>query len=295
MRHPLGTSCDQQWWPLGATLLLLAFSASAQQQSVPNAVALEEEVEEIPEWTVEVIVFEYVGNAAGTTELFDPEPLPEPDLEPELEITLPARLTAKRYRITDAPESYGVRSWLQFAEDEELELIETFEQSGFRLLPAEELQLGAAYERLETLGAYRPLVHGGWTQPLIEQAPPVPIKLRRVGDPPLRLDGTFSLYLSRFLHLVVDLALEAPVEPSGTPEGAYVAGYGDNQNTFAYQNPVAPPPTFFRIQEDRIMRNNEVRYFDHPKFGVIARVMRIETPTEEELDTTSDLLPGVAN
>ena len=43
------------------------------------------------------------------------------------------------------------------------------------------------------------------------------------------------------------------------------------------------------------MRNNEVRYFDHPKFGVIARITRIEEEEPESLDTTDDLLPGTGN
>ena len=30
------------------------------------------------------------------------------------------------------------------------------------------------------------------------------------------------------------------------------------------------------------MRNGELRYFDHPKFGVLAKITRIETEEEED-------------
>jgi hypothetical protein len=55
------------------------------------------------------------------------------------------------------------------------------------------------------------------------------------------------------------------------------------------------PSVFYRIREDRIVRNNEVRYYDHPKFGVIARITRIEEESPEDVDTTNDLLPGAVN
>ncbi len=36
------------------------------------------------------------------------------------------------------------------------------------------------------------------------------------------------------------------------------------------------PPVYYRISEDRILRNGEVRYYDHPKFGLLAKVTRVE-------------------
>ena len=288
MRKP-GPTCA-----LLAALVLASTPSTAQQQSVPNAVSLETEIEEIREYSVELIVFEYVGAAAGSVEIFDPEPLPEPEAEPDLSVTLPDQLTAKRERVEDLPAEGRVRSRLVSGEPEELELIPTFEQSGLRLLPAEQFQLTGAYDRLVRLDAYRPLIHAGWIQPTVEQAETTPVRLRRISDPPLRLDGTVSLYLSRFLHLVVDLALEKQGGAAGmTADRPYQPSYGSER--YAYGLPIIQPSTYFRIQEDRIMRTDEVRYFDHPKFGVIARVARIEAPAEDDLDTTGDLLPGIGN
>jgi hypothetical protein len=47
------------------------------------------------------------------------------------------------------------------------------------------------------------------------------------------------------------------------------------------------PPVYYRIQENRILKNGELRYFDHPKFGVLAKVTRVE---EEEETGDTELL-----
>ena len=60
-------------WLTGLVLLGAGAVLPAQQQIAPNAVQLESEVEEIPRYAVELIVFEYVGAAANTTEIFEPE------------------------------------------------------------------------------------------------------------------------------------------------------------------------------------------------------------------------------
>ena len=48
-------------------------------------------------------------------------------------------------------------------------------------------------------------------QATYEKDQTLPLRLRRLGNAPLRLDGTVMLYLSRYLHLVVDLTIESGV------------------------------------------------------------------------------------
>ena len=52
-----------------------------------------------------------------------------------------------------------------------------------------------------------------------------------------------------------------------------------------------PSPIRYRIFEDRIVKNGETRYFDHPKFGVIAKVTLSEQTEEENIDDIDNLLP----
>lgn len=181
---------------------------------------------------------------------------------------------------------------------QELEEIVTYQQSGHILLDSQEFVLTDIYQKLVDLDAYQPLMHTAWVQPTVDKDESTTLKLRRIGDPPLRLNGTVTLYLSRFLHLVLDLALEekSPQRMTGRQES--VRYYGDDQSRTAFNlDPqFITPSTLYRIQEDRIVRNGELRYYDHPKFGVIAKITRIEEEEPEvELDTTNDLLPGGIN
>ena len=276
----------------------------AQQQALPNVVQLESEEEPVRRYSVEVIVFEYAGTAANTTEIFDPEPMPEAplflegDLDPD---AAPAVFSDRPLPVAIDPAD-DEALMLEPGEEppsvlltgETLEEIPTFESAGIEFIDPAGYQLTSAWERLENLDAYRPLMHTAWIQPTVEKEETSPLPLRRIGDPPLRLTGEFTLYLSRFLHLVVDLSLEQRPSPGATAGPDRVRYYGDSQSSasLSFGPEFAEPRTIYRINEDRIVRNNEVRYYDHPKFGVIARITRIEEELPEDIDTTSDLLPG---
>jgi hypothetical protein len=97
---------------------------------------------------------------------------------------------------------------------------------------------------------------------------------------------------------VLDLALEEKSPQRMTSRQDSVRYYSDDQSraAFSFDPQFITPSTFYRIQEDRIVRNGELRYYDHPKFGVIAKITRIEEEEPEvDLDTTNDLLPGAIN
>jgi len=48
-------------------------------------------------------------------------------------------------------------------------------------------------------------------------------------------------------------------------------------------------PVRYRILDDRIFKNGETRYFDHPKFGVVARITRVEEEELEEIELEEPL------
>jgi hypothetical protein len=129
--------------------------------------------------------------------------------------------------------------------------------------------------QLNRLDAYEPLMHVGWTQAVWPEEETEAVSLFRLGMPPEGLDGSLTLYLSRFLHLVVDVQLRDPdsIENPITTTDDGFASFSDEI--------IAPQPIFYRIQEDRIVKNNDLRYYDHPRFGVLARVTRVEDDEEE--------------
>lgn len=217
--------------------LLMALPVFAQDASSSDA----EEAEEIKRYTVEVIIFSYAEDVGTGTEIFVPD---EPDIA-EFDDTMMLDEDAIQELATT-----GRRR------NDHLQLV---------FLDEEEYSLGEIFERMERLDVYEPLMHFGWTQIAWPEEDTPPLRLHAFDRPPAGLDGSLTLYLSRYLHLVVDLEMAGESEAEGA--GLYGSLTG---------------PVRYQISEDRILKNGEIRYFDHPKFGMVAKVTRIE-PDESPL------------
>ena len=315
-------STHQRWVLAG---LWLATTASGQQVLQPADLVEEAEIEEIRRYSVEVIIFEYADGAAGGTEVFLPEQPPaEEILQAEFGDAASLGPAADQSPVEQPPPAAadplaGRES--ELSEDiepapfspEELILgeIPGPQQIGLQVMQPDEYSMLEIYDKLVNLDAYTPLLHAGWTQDTVIDAEIHPLRLRRLGDPPLRLDGEISLYLSRYLHLALDIALEdsvagdtarvSKIEPDQRDAGrsAYDRDnpyFGDGRSSSAYEidsyGTPARVPVYYRIQEDRLVRNGELRYYDHPKFGAVARISRVEQePLEADpFDATSNTL-----
>ncbi len=226
----------------------------------------ETEVVEYPRYTVEVIIFEYAEDVSVGTEQFLPEQplLPQGGVPGEGELVFGDMATDTGDGSDEtAPETFLPE---------------------FVLHVEEEFTMTDVASMLERLDVYRPVMHFAWTQVTRPEEETQPIELRTLAEPPEGLDGSFTLYLSRYLHLVVDLSLEqksgvaVPVAIDDTP-----AVFGDSRSGMTYED-VRPMPVRFRISEDRIFKSGDLRYFDHPKFGVLAKVNRVEEPEDEEAE-----------
>lgn len=255
------------------------------------AAAQDDPVETLPEedvrrYTVEIIIFSYEEDVSVGTEVFVPD---EPPVQDELllDIDDPGAASAE----TDDPRAAAgiAASGAALLDDDsagpvtrELELV---------LLTEEELTLDSIARQFELLDVYETIMHFGWEQPTYPQEETAPIELRVFGDPPEGLDGSFTLYLSRYLHLVVDLALDAEQAPAPSSDFDQPFYSDDPAYSFGDSRPVYDDdfgrevqPVRFRIQENRIVKNGELRYFDHPKFGVLAKIMRVEETEDDDAD-----------
>lgn len=239
-------------------LLLLATAGGAFAQDSGS----EEIVPEIRRYTVEMIIFSYAQNVSAGSEIFVPDAPPPIDpmlLDTDMSLrSLPEVMeeTVVEEEIADEPRKY--------------ELV---------MLAKDDFQLVDAYERLSRLDAYEPLLHFGWTEPTYPEEDTEARPLSSLVTPPEGLEGELTLYLSRYLHLAVNLQLDAPANEQSNPlttrrdaRDSYMA-YGEEDVTY---------PVRYRIDEDRIFRNGELRYYDHPKFGVLAKITRFEEPEEDE-------------
>lgn len=144
----------------------------------------------------------------------------------------------------------------------------------FRPLPASQLKLGGARNRLTATSGYKVIKHVAWRQPGLARERAIAVRLHSderpertaTGSPAgPRLDGTVRLILARYLHLEVNLALREQSEP------AYAGGAEESMGGFGDGLDVAAP-TIYRMVDSRRMRSGETHYIDHPKIGVIALV-----------------------
>jgi hypothetical protein len=260
------------------TQLLILMLAVLGSGALAQDVEPEEELVEVRRYTVEMIIFSYEQNVSAGTEIFLPDAPPPVELIEEGELV--DGILAKE-------------SMPEVVEEEvvELDLEEELEDEDkayeLVMLPEEDFVLLDIMERLENLDAYTPLMHFGWTQPTYPQEETEVRPLSSFMTPPEGLEGDLSLYLSRYLHLAVNLQLDAPVEeePEEPIQQDRFRSSFDDFNDEA----VITYPVRYRIAENRIFRNGELRYYDHPKFGVLAKITRVE---EEEPELFEEELLG---
>jgi hypothetical protein len=254
----------QKIMPWALLWLLCGIPCVQAQMVTPEALADVTEVER--RYTVEMIIFEYAGSAQAGDELFIAEaidPPPDDPVESELVFTdMPATV-----------ENPAQGNKLSIAE------IPLSRQIGLSLLEPAQYTMHDIYRKLRTLDAYKPILHTAWTQTTVEKELTPPIRLRMLGNAPLRLDGYLTLYLSRYLHLVVDLALDAEQSVRSNSGNTVTPADADSQGGTVYSDkPDLQPSTVrYRIFEDRIFKSGDLRYFDHPKFGVLVKVTRDES------------------
>ena len=248
---------------LTAILAMILFSpmAAAQDTGV-------EEAPEIRRYTVEVIIFSYAENVSVGTELFEPDEPPEKFVPSAME----GEFVFEEQLSEAAPAEADIEPEEQPQDPE------------FILHIEDDFTMADIASRLEQLDVYEPIMHFAWTQATYPQEETIAIELPALGEPPEGLTGSFTLYLSRYLHLVVDLTLndpESPLDPVAIEEPAF--SYGDDRIGFGYEDREMQPIRF-RIQENRIFKNGDLRYFDHPKFGVLAKITRVEEEQPDEVE-----------
>ena len=157
----------------------------------------------------------------------------------------------------------------------------------------EEDILPGHWKRLEDSEHYRPLLRVAWAQPGQERDDNA-IALRinseeqveaptysgpwgftmevaeEESEPVYRLDGTITVTLGRFLHLRPWLVLtEAPDD-----EDAVDVGQTDSLTPLWMDEDQRLQR--YVLKESRRMRSNTLHYIDHPRFGILVRIDRLD-------------------
>ncbi|MEQ9464961.1 MAG: CsiV family protein [Haliea sp.] len=190
----------------------------------------------------------------------------------------------------------------------------------FVQLPASAREFRGKAAYMERNGPYRVLFHEVWWQPIGNQRAALPLVLDRSGDtasyPPLQ--GTVTLYRSRFLHLETNLwlntegsylpgnwrmpapplapaslelveppLLQAELEEALEFDGMYDPSWDQIENA-ADEGVGAATAYPWRhavlLQQQRRMRSSEVHYIDHPLLGVVIKLTPLTPEALQEAD-----------
>lgn len=244
-------------------LALLTAVAYAEDGPEPG------ETSEIPRYTVEMIIFSYDQDVSAGSEIF------LPDEPPPVEMLDEASLESK----------LALQSMPEFVPELEPELTaeDTTKKFELTMLAEEDFTMQNIADQLERLDAYKPLLHFGWTQSTYPEEETEARPLSFFVTPPAGLAGDIKLYLSRYLHLALDFQMDAAdSEMPGNRDDNL--GYTDSQ--------VVSYPVRYRIVEDRIFKSGDLRYFDHPKFGVLVKITRAADSEVDRYNETELLGDG---
>ena len=238
------------------TLIGAAAVALAQRHAGAQEI-LDIEEAPVPEYRVELIVFEYTDGVNGGLEdwayIDTGRAAVAESLRPPEEAPLPGELDSP-VEEPDGPLMADEPATEELAADlapEEVGAVQRFE-----LIEPAEYALTDAYARLRSSPDVRPILHTAWRQPVYGPENASTWNLTSIARPPRQLGGSVSLFVSRYLHLTLDLELAELPKSS-------VSGLGFAESVV------------YRLSERRgKMRSDELHFFDHPRFGALARITR---------------------
>ncbi|WP_178861557.1 CsiV family protein [Thiomicrorhabdus cannonii] len=193
--------------------------------------------EEVPNYTLEVIVFETFALKSWTEEYW-PEDVAAPDSENTLNLQDLLNGTLKSPVVGN--KSMAVKNVA--------------------------LALNNEAAKLTPQRGYRILFHQAWTQNTVDdvQMPKLWIDNSASNNSGSILTGTVKLYKSRYAHVDFDLELERRIPDRIRDE--FIA------HEKLDPTGVIPNTWRFKLEESRKIRPGQLHYIDHPQFGVLVQL-----------------------
>ena len=207
-----------------------------------------------PSQQIEIIIFEYLDHNSSGNEVFNKI---EEDYQLEKEIPNNQNQEDKSIEVGLLTSKFKEAS---------ISLVPTARQIALKISQRKSLNMSAIYNRLNRLRVYEPVIWGGWEQRLTNEQNAFPVNLRSIKNTLGKFDGNIKFYESSGgrLRLSVDIEMYEKIEiPANESDGEL---HEQMINTY-------------KISNDKEMRYDELRYFDHPKFGLIAKIQKQE-PSE---------------
>ena len=223
-----------------------------------------------PSQQIEIIIFEYLDHNSSGNEVFN-----KIEENYQLEKEIPNNQNQ---------EDTSIEIGLLTSEFKEvsISLVPTARQIALKISQRKSLNMSAIYNRLNRLRVYEPVIWGGWEQRLTNEQNAFPVNLRSIKNTLGKFDGNIKFYESSGgrLRLSVDIEMYEKIE--------IFANESDGELHEQIINT-------YKISNDKEMRYDELRYFDHPKFGLIAKIQKQEPSELIQKLTEVNIIPESGN
>ena len=260
---------------VGTTLIVTLQGLGAL--SVPStALAQEADASDrpaVPIYHVEILIFRHLDQSRTTEEVSAPlDPALPPDFEIDQLGEIPATTTpgdttgGSAANVALLPTGFATSS-VEFLLLEPVPAAPEFIQ----LRPVQ-FKLTETWDTLTEVEAYEPVLHIAWLQPAHAEIEAVPYDLVLTAADPDVLTGTLTLYKQRFLHLDVDLTMQEADDPTDNSASGFWSRF-----SFVLDDETV----VHRINQSRRIRGDNLQYFDHPQFGVIAAITELVVEENE--------------
>ena len=233
-----------------------------------------DEYQEFADYSVEIIIFKYFDENSTGDELFIQEQMildkNNLNLNNEIPTNTPLHtLFGQNYELTEIPTDNKIL---------------------FQALNKESLSLGIIFNRLSRLRAYEPIIWSGWKQSFLKREYTSKINLRRLKNTLGEFTGTFELYESIGGKARLSINIEMNEKDKKPPPPNQMRIVQDAQHNLNTNITVKYP-----LSDDKEIKIDELRYFDHPKFGIIAKITKKDPTNIKQIYQTAQIYPKQGN
>ncbi len=152
------------------------------------------------------------------------------------------------------PEDWSAKAVARGPETPEAPVTGRFVQS----IPASRFQLNNVAAKLQNTTNYPPIAHFAWQQTASSWGSRAGFTIPKLAGNVAGLSGIVFLERGTYLHLGMSLTYQMSNPPAGL---------------------AAAPGTAFNMSESRRVKFDQLNYYDHPAFGVIALVTPVNRAT----------------
>jgi len=231
-------------------------------------------------YSVEVIIFRYLDQASVENELFDNNITPI-DAYKE---TAVIKKQSVSYTNTALDNKENISEQII---NNIIRTVPSDREILFNIIPNNLLSLKSDNDRLKRIRVYEPIIWNGWQQILTSNELTPEIKLRRLKNTLGQFGGYLKFYESSGgkLRLAVDIYMQDEQVNQAKLIGQT---FPNNLAKIADEPPISKYP----LSDDKEMKLDEIRYFDHPKYGILAKISKIQPLETNEIRTEVEIKPA---